>query len=43
MDGPEHRTTARIDDGDHDLQAAGSVEHDPVKLGTAAGHAHEVT
>lgn len=43
LDRPEPRATARIDDGDHDLQAAGRVEHNPVKRGTAAGDVHEVT
>jgi hypothetical protein len=43
LDRPEPRATAGIDDGDHDLQAAGRVEHNPVKHRTAAGDVHEVT
>ena len=42
LDRPEPRATPRIDDRDNDLQAAGRVEHDPVKHGTAAGDVHEV-
>lgn len=43
LDRPKHRAMARIDNGDHDLQAARHVKHDPVKHATAAGHVHEVT
>src|ERR1700722_16729211 len=43
VDRPEPRATARSDDGDHDLQAAGRVEHDPVKRGAAARDVHKVT
>ena len=42
LDRPEPRATPGIDDRDNDLQAAGRVEHDPVKHGTAAGDVHEV-
>lgn len=43
VDRPKPRPTAGIDDCDHDLQAAGCVEHNPVEHGTTAGDAHEVT
>jgi hypothetical protein len=43
VDRPEPRPAARSDDGDHDLQAAGSVEHDPVKRGASARDMHELT
>ena len=43
VDCPEPRATAGIDDRDHDLQAAGRVEHNSVKHGIVGGDVHEVT
>lgn len=43
MDRPKPGPTARVDDGDHYLQATRGVKHNPVEHRTAAIDAHEVT